>query len=280
MEVAGGAVIFPCPLLRRTSLDDPTAWIAQAPRAEGTIRIGVAHGSLRIREDLPVDDHLIARHAADDLHLDYLALGHWHSRRLYADREGVERTAYSGVHEPMRFQGSVDSQTGWAPYSGGRRDEFLDAGKGEVLCVSLRASGERPRIEPVDVGHYIWQEEQRQVASKDDLDHLIQDVATREGLELKLLRVRLSGVLDAENMLRLGMLRDILTNRYLLGELDTTGLHLQPTEEEVRDVAGQGVLRRVLEQLQAEATAPEPAVRQIAERAILLLYQIAKEVER
>jgi len=279
VEVAPGLTLLPCPVLRKTSMDDPTAWIGQAPKVERSIRIGVAHGSLKIRDDLPADDHLIARHAAGDLGLDYLALGHWHGRCLFADRDGVDRTAYSGVHEPMRFQGSSDSQTGWIPYGGAGRREFLDTGKGEVLHVRIRARNEPPQIDAIEVGHYQWQEEQRELACRDDLERLIQDVATRSTLECRLLRLRLSGVLDAENMLRLDELDEILSNRYLLGELDTSGLHVEPTEEEMRQAAGQGILRRVLDKLTGEAASAEPAVRQVAERAILLLYRIAKEVQ-
>ena len=51
---------------------------------------------------------------------------------------------------------------------------------------------------------------------------------------------------------------------------------MQPTDEEMRATASQGVLHGVLDKLRADAASPEPAVRQVAERAILLLYQIAK----
>ena len=72
------------------------AWIAQQAVDRGPIRIGLAHGSLRTRDDLPADDHLIARHAAHDLQLDYLALGHWHRRQLFAGPDG----ALSGLRIP------------------------------------------------------------------------------------------------------------------------------------------------------------------------------------
>ncbi len=279
IEIGSGVFLFPCPVLRKTSMNDPTAWIGGASRQSGTVRIGVAHGSLRIRDDLPPDDHLISRHAANELGLDYLALGHWHSRSLYADQEGIQRTAYSGVHEPMNFQGSPDGQTGWAPYGGVGRHEFADEGRGEVLHVTIPAPGEPPRIEPVEVGHYIWNDEKHELRSGDHLERLIQDVATRPNLERRLLRLSVSGVLDAQSMLRLDELKEILSHRYLLGELDQTGLHVEPTEEEMREVAGQGVLQRILEKLQGEAAAGEPASQEVAERAILLLYQIAKEVK-
>src|SRR5262245_13296485 len=69
---------YPCPLTRKTSLDDPTAWIPRRDPGDSTIRIGVAHGSLRDRDNLPADDHLIDRFVVDERGLDYLALGHWH----------------------------------------------------------------------------------------------------------------------------------------------------------------------------------------------------------
>jgi DNA repair exonuclease SbcCD nuclease subunit len=278
VPVRPDVVLLPCPVFRKTSLRDPTAWIAQVPNAAGMIRIGVAHGSLRIRDDLPADDHLIDRHAAQKLQLDYLALGHWHRRQLFADPDGVARTAYSGVHEPMRFPVSADGHTGWKAY-GGDREEFRDGGKGEALHIRIRGPGVPPEIEPVEVGHLVWQEEQRSLTSEDDLSLLIKTVATRATPEVRLLRLKLSGVLDAQAMLRLEELREILAGSYLLGELDTSELHLQPTEEQIRAVAGEGILRRVLEKLQEEATHSEPTVRQVADRALLLLYQIAQEAK-
>src|SRR5438876_3393072 len=153
VEAIPGVVLFPCPVFRKTSTADPTAWIAAVPVDDGPIRIGIAHGSLKVREDLPIDDHLIARHAAHDCKLDYLALGHWHSRQHFRGPDGVERTAYPGVHEPLRFPGSTESRTGWTPYSGVRREEFLDSGRGEILHVRINAPGEPPVLDAIEVGH-------------------------------------------------------------------------------------------------------------------------------
>lgn len=278
VEVMPGVRLFPCPVLRKTSMNDPTAWIA-AERGSDELRIGVAHGSLRIREDLPADDHLIARHAAADKQLDYLALGHWHGRRYFPDPDNVERTAYAGVHEPMRFQGGNDVQTGWVPAGGAHREEFLDSGKGEVLRVRIRAAGDVPEITPLDVGRHVWKEEQRDLSSEEDLVRVIQDVANRDKRELSLLRLRLTGFLDAATMLRLSELREILQNRYFVGELDDAGLHIRPSEDEVKSLAGQGVLGRVLARLQAESGTTDEAARQLAERAVLLLHQLAREVQ-
>jgi DNA repair exonuclease SbcCD nuclease subunit len=278
IEIDDGLVIMPCPVFRKTSTEDPTEWIARASSANGAIRIGVAHGSLKIRDDLPLDDHLIARHAATDHGLDYLALGHWHGPSQFEDHDGVTRTAYPGVHEPMRFQGNGDIQTGWVAYGGAGRKEFLDDGKGQVLHVRIPKARDVPQIQAVDVGHFTWQEQTRTLASRDDLERLIFVVATQEGVERCLLRLRLAGVLDAESTLRLEELREVL-KRYQLGQLDDSELHIKPTDEELTEIAGRGVLSRVLQRLQQEVVSPEQTSRQVAERGILLLYQIAKEVK-
>jgi DNA repair exonuclease SbcCD nuclease subunit len=243
----------------------------------GPIRIGVAHGSLKVRDDLPADDHLIARHAAYDCKLDYLALGHWHSRQQFRGPDGVERTAYPGVHEPLRFPGSSESRTGWVPYSSVRREEFLDSGHGEILHVRIDGPGAPPALHAIEVGHLTWREETVELTAEDQLSRLIDQVAIQPLAERSLLRLRLQGVLEAQAMLRLEQLRKVV-DRYLFAELDESGLRLQPAEAEIREMAGEGVLRRVLEKLQGEAGAADPAVRRLAERAILLLYQIAHEV--
>jgi DNA repair exonuclease SbcCD nuclease subunit len=273
-----GVVVLPCPVFAKTSLNDPTAWIAREPPNGAVIRIGLAHGSLKVRDDLPADDHLIPPRAARDLGLDYLALGHWHGRRLFPEPDGPMRTAYPGVPEPMRYPGASETRTGWLPYSGGARPEFLDAGKGEVLVVKVERPGEAPNVRPVEVGHLIWEEERRDLRSEDDLARLIAEVATRPMLERRLLRLCLTGVLAASAMARLEELRQILGGRYFLGEMDDAGLHVQPSPEEVEQVAGQGVVRRVLGALQAEAAGSDPALKRRAERALVLLYQIAREV--
>ncbi|HEV3117416.1 MAG TPA: DNA repair exonuclease [Gemmataceae bacterium] len=273
----GSAVLFPCPVLRKTCLNDPTRWIGEVVNGHEKIRLGIAHGSLRTRDDLPADDHLIARHAAHELKLDYLALGHWHKRQLFRDPDGVERTAYCGVHEPMRFPGSAESRTGWLPYSSARIDEFLDGGTGEILHVRIERPCAAPLIQAIDVGHLCWEDEVHALSSEAELARLIDEIATRPDTERRLLRLKLTGMVDAGAMFRLDHLREVL-QRYLLADVDAADLHVQPTEDEIHTVAGQGVLRNVLERLREEARAADTAGSLVAERAMLLLYQIAREV--
>nr|AEH26479.1 metallophosphoesterase [uncultured Acidobacteria bacterium A2] len=277
VEAAPGVSLFACPLFQKTSLRDPTAWIEPSPNGRQVLRIGIAHGSLNVRANLPEDDHLIAPNVAVEKHLDYLALGHWHRRQLFAGADRVERTAYPGVPEPMRFPESVE-RTGWQPYSG-LRDEFLDAGTGEILHVTIDRPGAAPKIEPIEVGHLVWGEELHALEGNDDLSKLIADIATRARPECRLLRLRLDGILEADAMLRLEELQQMLDGRYLFNEIDESALHVRPTDDEVRAVAGDGVLRRVLDQLQHEAGSGDPVAARRAERCMLLMYRLAREIE-
>jgi DNA repair exonuclease SbcCD nuclease subunit len=278
VDVEAGVVLFPCPVFQKTSPNDPTAWFAQAPDSGAAIRIGVAHGSLKVRPDLKLDDHLIYPYAARDGRLDYLALGHWHRQQRFCDdADKVERTAYSGVHEPMQFRGGTENLTGWFPYSGVNQAEFLNGDKGSILHVRIDGKGAPPVIRSIEVGHLIWEEEKRALTNGEDLKRLIDEIALRQPTERRLLRLQLEGVLDAEAMLRLDHLREVL-GRYVLGDLNTEKLHLKYTEYQMREVAGQGVLATVLERLREEEGAADPNVRQTAAEAVLLLYRIAREV--
>lgn len=289
-EVKPGVVLFPCPVFRKTSLEDPTQWIPprSTPEDDGIIRIGIAHGSIRDRENLPDDDHLIDRRAAATKGLDYLALGHWHKQALYRDADGVCRVAYPGVHEPMSFPGGDSPHIGWVPYApGAGRDVFRDQGSGEVLLVTMDEPGASPQIQNIAVGELRWASESYEVRTEEEVGQLIAQIATRSAPERSLLRLRLDGVLNAKAMLRLDELEAVLKERYLHAELDTNKLHLMPEEEEIREAAGSGVVRLVANKLVEEAKALETdeseearAREAVAERALLLLYQIAKEVQR
>jgi len=274
------ATIFPCPLRQRRSLEDPTAWIERHPRtsSEATIRIGLAHGSLKIMP-LPEDDHLIRPDAADHLQLDYLALGHWHKHSLHRSPAGVERTAYSGTHEAMRFPGMQTSlSTGWASYSAdGDAERFHDDGRGGALLVSIDAPQAPPRIEPLEIGRLRWNADQRDVTTQ-SVGELISDYSRRENPERTILRLMLSGVLKPQEHARLVELQKIVLHRYHAGSsLDADAVLIEPSPEQLSEVVGQGVLQRVLERLLADARSADPAIQSVAALALKRLYRIAWE---
>jgi DNA repair exonuclease SbcCD nuclease subunit len=213
VRAPGGVTIFPCPVFRKTSLDDPTAWIPIREVAEeaGGIRIGIAHGSVKDRETLPSDDHLIDRNAAELRKLDYLALGHWHSIREYTSEGKVTRIAYSGVPEPIGFPRSLREITGWVPYSGGLdREDFADDGSGNVLSVKIDGPGERPDIKKIRIGVLTWSSESYRANSEKSLSDIIKGIAVRPDTEHTVLKLRVEGVIPASAWARLDELRTVV----------------------------------------------------------------------
>jgi DNA repair exonuclease SbcCD nuclease subunit len=273
--------IFPCPLRNRKSIDDPTAWITDHPRTDGqpTIRIGLAHGSLQIFPNLPLDDHLIRKDAADHYQLDYLALGHWHKTLRCRSADGAERTTYSGTHEPMRFPGPEAAlSTGWSSYStDGDAERFRDEGRGTALLVSIDGPGAPPRIETIDVGRLRWSAEHLDVTTQ-PLGEIISKYAQRDNCELTLLRLKLSGVLEPEKHQRIEGLREIVCNRYHPGSsLDGDDVLVEPRPEQLTPLVGDGVLLRMLRRLQQDSQSADAAAKRVADHALKLLYRMAWE---
>jgi DNA repair exonuclease SbcCD nuclease subunit len=266
--------VFPCPVFRKTSTENPTAWIRAHITDDKCYRIGIAHGSVMDRPNLPVDDHPIDLSAADDLELDYLALGHWHASKAFPDRHGHKRMHYTGVHEPMRF-GDDLLGLGWKPYSsGGMRAEFQDDGEGTALGVEIERPGAVPTVTRHAVGHLNWKSLPFTLNSDDDLGRLIELIAGMEKPELTVLRLMLTGVLSAQGMLRLEELRDVL-GRFLVHELDERQLRLEPAEADIDAAIGTGVLATVYGRLCERLETGNETEKQTARRAILLLYRLS-----
>ncbi|WP_166831010.1 metallophosphoesterase family protein [Thalassoroseus pseudoceratinae] len=275
-----GVTILPCPVFRKRSADDPTRWIADHPRTDDDgFRIGIAHGSVMDRPDLPTDDHPISPSAPTDLDLDYLALGHWHGQKLYTSDASAVRMAYPGVHEPMRFRD--DSRVaGWQPYSSGTdREEFLDTGDGTALRVTIEKPGATPTVESVNVQHFRWRSRTEHVTNEAEFDAILQRVAEQENYERMLLKLKLTGTLPVGVLHRVEELRDVL-GRYAVSELDDEELTVEPTSEEVREIIGTGVLGQVHQRLQelSQTASPDtdPAV---IEHATRVLYKLAAKVK-
>ena len=280
VEVQRDVVLYPCSVFCKTSLEDPTAWITPSDVDAGCIRIGMAHGSYNCRPGLPENDHLIAENVAQTRQLDYLALGHWHSRQIFPDSTGITRVAYPGVHEPMRYQASEEIRTGWTPYADNpNRQEFRDDGRGEILHVTIDGPGATPQIQAVEVGRLRWEQHARELQNEEDLSRLIDEIATDPHREQRVLRLEVSGSLSAKAHSRLQELREIMEARYAYGELVDEDVQLVAEEFELKEIAGSGVTARVFSRLREESREHDLQVRHSAEAALAALYDIAAEAK-
>lgn len=187
-ELAPGVVLYPCPVTEPHSMLDPTTWIP--PREnDGTIRIGLAHGSLPHAHS-ETSDFPIQPDAAQLKGLDYLALGHYHGLQLLESG----RMAMPGSPEQTRFG---------------------EQGAGQVLWVEIGGAGVPPQVEPVQVGSLHWVDlaDGWQSPASDARQALQTRIeALPEGART-LLRVHLTGLVRPDELVEVESLRTWLAAR-------------------------------------------------------------------
>lgn len=240
--------ILPAVLQRRHEADDLTAWFDHAETPKRAIRVGIAHGS--VRELLPDSEapNPIAADRAETAELDYLALGDWHGTFKVNDR-----TWYAGTPEPDRFKSNDP---------------------GNVLAVEIERPGAPPTVERIKVGHYVWRETDFSIRSAEDIPALDRELTALHSDPARLLvRLKVEGVvtLALREQLREKLEEWAARLRYL--EADDRELIAEPSEDDLDRIDRDGFVRAAVEQLRAQATDPDNPKREIANAALLRLYQ-------
>jgi DNA repair exonuclease SbcCD nuclease subunit len=244
----GHARLLPAPLTRRRSPGDPTAWMDQAPTPGWTLRIGLAHGSIRaFGSDPGTQPNLIDPARPQHAGLTYLALGDWHGRKLVG-----ERCWYSGTPEVDDF-GVIDG--------------------GHALLVELAGPGAPPEVTPLRTGRFDWHQEEVQIHGEDEVEL----VRTRlrglhEDPACLLVDLRLEGTLSLAGRERLARVLDDLGAALRFLRIDDDRLYLSPSPEDLEAIAHGGFLRVAAQSLQAMARDADEPAREIAARALLRLY--------
>lgn len=172
-----GATLHPCPVLSKFTTQDLTGTIPIVRKLDG-IHIGVAHGSLVGKssapdwEDtaLPIDPSCTERTG-----IDYLALGHWHSHRVFDDKTGIARIAYSGTHEQTNFG---------------------EDNAGQCLLVEIDGKGDAPKIEPIKTGQLTWASGELEMKDSSSLTELKNYFESVKGVDM--VRLMLQGELPLE----------------------------------------------------------------------------------
>ena len=267
----GGAVVLPCPLLRRSDSSDPTAWVRQlaweALPADHP-RILLAHGSVHgfAAADLDADDDNPIS-ANNRLHLDaalldqldYVALGDWHGlKQINA------RTWYCGTPEPDRFPRTDD-------YQGG-----------QVLKVHIQR-GAAPVVEPQPTAALDWQQLRAHLNTTADLERLERQLTPLLEAEpgQQLLLLEQSGSLSLDAHQRYEQLLERLEAQLL--RLKRRGrIEQQPAAAELELLlqrAEDPLIARVAAELQAELeqspTHNNLEQRQVLQLALAELYRAA-----
>lgn len=184
VELGAGARLFPCPVTRKYSREDATAWIPNADRGED-FRIGLAHGNWRGYFSSGEDQslNLIDPGRSQSAGLDYLALGDFHSYTPSEHAAAKVRTYYAGTPEI----GAKDNVRG-----------------GHVLCVTLPAPGDAPVVEPCFVGRVRLEDwGEIRLRSAADIEALRARTETIPNPDHVILRLRLAGQLAPAAMAEL-----------------------------------------------------------------------------
>ncbi|MDR1934931.1 MAG: DNA repair exonuclease, partial [Candidatus Accumulibacter sp.] len=226
----GGAIILPCPLLRRHESADLTAWVrtldaAALPAALSTDapRIVLAHGSvLDFQGSLDADEEDAGGENVIDLarlpegELDYIALGDWHGAKQVGGKAW-----YSGTPEIDRFPKGADNDPG------------------HVLLVEA-ARGQTPIVEKVRTGRLRWHEHSYRFSDDESLlsfeRRLAETFGTRTDADL--LKLTLQGSLGFGAFARLDRALETLASR-LLRLKCASQVSVAPTGEELERFARQ-----------------------------------------
>ncbi len=264
--------LFPCPVKEKHSTADPTRHIHAQDCP--VVAVGVAHGTVEGIEaenlELP-----IAAEAAEAAGLDYLALGHWHSKTLFRDKSARVRMAYSGTHEQTRF---------------GERDS------GNVLLVEIPERNAEVQVTTLHTGVLTWEFLKEELNSLGQLTRLRETIEAYQQPERTLLIVQLQGLLFAQEASELARIEQLLEARFLFGRLDKTQLIPSPEDNDWIDGMPPGPLRGVAEQLKEMAGSSESdtwkkleqkgmapqdpgARKELAMQALLELYRLVRTAD-
>lgn len=245
IELEAGTWLLPAPLAHRHNLDDPTELFETMETPGATLRIGVAHGSIRDFGSQGETKNFIAPDRARRSNLDYFALGDWHGV-LSID----SRTWYAGTPEVDRFQ----------------RDD-----PGQALLVELEP-GREPAVTQIRTGKFQWlkrswtvNDEAAFAAECDTLLSGIEPAAT-------LLELTLAGITSLAD--RVGMLSRLESDiehrlRYL--DVRATDLVGRPGDDDLAALAVEGMLGAAAAKLTATIDAGA-ADAGIARRALERLF--------
>ena len=241
--------ILPAPLTQRQTYQDLTAWFDHAETPEGYLRIGLAHGSVTGQLAESIDSpNPIAAERAGSARLDYLALGDWHGLKQID-----ARTWYSGTPEADRFRNNA---------------------AGHALLVSLEEAGAEPQITPVAIGQHGWYQWQRRMAVASDVEALLDELDTLPAKSV--LDLRLDGQLDLASYRHLEQALSAAAGKHRSLQVDTAGLALMPSAEDIAALHADGYVGKVIAELQARQQSdsqPETANQALAILAQLLQNQ-------
>ncbi|HZF53184.1 MAG TPA: DNA repair exonuclease [Polyangiaceae bacterium] len=251
--VREGVALLGCPLLERNTLGDATAHLTPELGPSGHVRIGVAHGGIkefleRLSGDKPIYNAIPADRAAH-ARLDYLALGDWHGLLRVDDR-----TWYSGAPEATRFE---------------------EKEPGHVLAVEIDGPGAAPRVAPHRVSGLLWKEAVFTLHGDADITTLERFLEGPGRRDTTLLKLTLTGKIDASMSARLDAILSKARDRFLYVRVRDEQLKRILGEADLANLPAEGWLAQVVARLRGEIEGTSEAERSMALRLFQSLHGVA-----
>ena len=244
-ELELGVWVLPAPLLFRHALNDPTEIFDQMQTPGDSLRIGLAHGSVRDFGSQGETRNMIAPDRASRSNLAYLALGDWHGTL-----EVNSRTWYSGTPET---------------------DQFLRDQPGQALIVEV-ASGTEPRVTRIRTGQYQWLIREWPVGDAAAFDAARKDLIKTYHASTTLLRLAVKGIVGLEDRLKiLERLENELAHELRFLDATTDELVGHPSEQDLAELAVEGALGVAANRLRRKCLEGGPEA-EIAMRALEQLF--------
>lgn len=225
IEATTGVYLLPSPWVSKNPGYDNTTWMDAAVTPDGSIRLGIAHGSVTdFGGDAGQKCVISAFERVQAANLDYLALGDWHGLVSLGDRVG-----YSGTPETDSF---ASKEPGW------------------VLIVEIDGQGQIPTIQPYRITRHHWAKFDKTVLpgmmAEDIFGQLTHEDAPRHQT---LVRLKLEGQLPISEYTE--MKRSIADAKASFAYFDSNLTNLHPILEidDLDDLDLAGSLRLTAERL-------------------------------
>jgi hypothetical protein len=248
-----GVWLLPAPLEHRHQLEDPTEQFDAMETPGATLRVGLAHGSIRDFSSRGETGNQIAPDRARRSKLDYLALGDWHGA-LQVD----PYTWYSGTAETDRFQ----------------RDD-----PGEVLVANVEPGAE-PQVVRHRTGRFQWLRREWHVNDPQAFDAEWNELASSIEPAATLLQLTLVGITSlAARIGMLGRLTHEIAHMLRCLQVRADDLSGRPTEDDLESLKAEGSVGAAAEKLSRmiEEGGAESHVAKRALERLFIEYQRAAE---
>lgn len=249
-EMEPGIILLPCPLFRRSEVNDLTSWMDTETTSIGAVRIGLAHGSITGFGSSGDANNPIDLQRPNKAGLDYLALGDWHRTQKIS-----EKVWYSGTPEPDL----VNSQE-----------------EGKVLVVDIPAAGAPVTVTERVTGKYQWQTIEDTLTTDADISLLEGRLRAFAEPSRTIMRLTLRGSLSLAGHADLDSRLAGINAAFFSLILRSDELASTPTAADLEAIDFDGVLSQVANRLQARSVnlSLNEDERQIAQGALIELYNM------